>query len=740
MGDIEIVKESLIQIHELKKTKLESEQQLLDDPNIDVEDLLQRQHELEERMIKEKDWKFASYNVPLEIHIQFIIFWYEVKNWELFNILLRSALIRLKFRRYEIPYLSTVDVLMSTLKDADVPESFEKLEIDMNAANLRIELKKIRKRQQDQVNEFKNKLALSKTKSKNLEIQDPAKEESFEINENLATDEELGEIRHVFVNILLQRSKNPKNAIIDLDVIMVNENDDSQIPDGYYAVAVPIRQHEGVYEKSRTIPYIVFKRTKNNLRDEKELLSLVTDVTVISGKNPYIQPPMGFERINVDLRQTPKELANKSNLDYVYIWYRTDRDINIYERDLLLLKKLYDIDQSIKQIGTPEYNTLPESHKYLNLTYNVDLLLDLAQVNKDILSGPVGYYYWTQRKDFFEEYAHILIHEYLIPVRLRINQYVELRTQKEFSSDEEEKFTDLVYKIKSNFKDVLMKTLDWITESYNESDKEYKANKDKQSFNPFATHTRQGPITKNITIGLYFATLLEEGGEYREAIQLLRTTLNTIITLRESRISKKPEYSRNPITLLYLHLVNHRIIENKAIIDQNYKIWENIILKKERARFRESSDIEVLDEDEANEEAYEIENFENLLKNKLYKLDDQNPDQDPDILLKVSPFVQDQLYTNYDEYLNDLHIDVLVNLYRCEIKLGQELEVINSQTNKLLAKQGLQTEEDAETTELETTLSSKFKTKYSVNMSKARKEFKQLNQSYKETGKICKSA
>lgn len=74
MGDIEIVKESLIQIHELKKTKLESEQQLLDDPNIDVEDLLQRQHELEERMIKEKDWKFASYNVPLEIHIQFIIF------------------------------------------------------------------------------------------------------------------------------------------------------------------------------------------------------------------------------------------------------------------------------------------------------------------------------------------------------------------------------------------------------------------------------------------------------------------------------------------------------------------------------------------------------------------------------------------------------------------------------------------------------------------------------------------
>ena len=51
---------------------------------------------------------------------------------------------RLKFRRYEVPYLATVDVLMSANKVANIPNGFEKLPRDLNQANLRIELKKLR--------------------------------------------------------------------------------------------------------------------------------------------------------------------------------------------------------------------------------------------------------------------------------------------------------------------------------------------------------------------------------------------------------------------------------------------------------------------------------------------------------------------------------------------------------------------------------------------------------------------
>ena len=310
LGDLENLKEALIQIDELKRAKREKEQILLSDPDVDVEELVQRHREMQKAMIREKDWKFASYNIPLEVHIQLIKFCYDYQKWDLFNNLLSSALVRLKYRRYEVPYLSTIDVLMSTLKEAAIPDSFEKLPTDLNSANLRIELKKIRKRKymEDEIEAGRG------SPPKKLE-----KDESLEINERLATDEELDEIKHIFVNVLLQRSKNPKNAIVEVDVAMINEDDDSAIPDGYFAVAIPIRQHEGVYEKYHKIPYILFKRTKNNLRDEEELLSLVTDIVVITGKSPDIQAPLCYHKIPVDLRQNPVDLIEATNLDYVYI-------------------------------------------------------------------------------------------------------------------------------------------------------------------------------------------------------------------------------------------------------------------------------------------------------------------------------------------------------------------------------------------------------------------------------------
>lgn len=95
-------------------------------------------------MIKEKDWKFASYNVPIEVHVEILKMCFECKLWAEFDLLLDPALIRLKFRRYEVPYLATVDVLMSSNRTANIPNGFEKIIKDLNAANLKIELKKLR--------------------------------------------------------------------------------------------------------------------------------------------------------------------------------------------------------------------------------------------------------------------------------------------------------------------------------------------------------------------------------------------------------------------------------------------------------------------------------------------------------------------------------------------------------------------------------------------------------------------
>ena len=78
--------------------------------------------------------------------------------------------------------------------------------------------------------------------------------------------------------MLLQRTKSQQNAIVGIDVVLADETVGPDIPESHFAVAVPIRQHPGAYQKSKLIPYVVFRRTANSLIDEEDSLSIVTDV------------------------------------------------------------------------------------------------------------------------------------------------------------------------------------------------------------------------------------------------------------------------------------------------------------------------------------------------------------------------------------------------------------------------------------------------------------------------------
>lgn len=143
--DVELLKQSLIQIHEKKKRDREKQELLANPPaDLNIDETLEKYRLLDLEMTKERDWKFASYNVPIEIHVELLKLCFECRMWPEFDLLLDPALIRLKFRRYEVPYLATVDVLMSANRQANIPNGFEKIPKDLNAANLKIELKKLR--------------------------------------------------------------------------------------------------------------------------------------------------------------------------------------------------------------------------------------------------------------------------------------------------------------------------------------------------------------------------------------------------------------------------------------------------------------------------------------------------------------------------------------------------------------------------------------------------------------------
>jgi hypothetical protein len=94
--------------------------------------------------------------------------------------------------------------------------------------------------------------------------------EEVDENEVIASQKELDIIQHIYVYMLLQRTKNSQNAIVGLDVVLADETMGPNLPDSHFAVAVPIRQHPGAYEKTGLIPYIVFRRTANSLIDEED--------------------------------------------------------------------------------------------------------------------------------------------------------------------------------------------------------------------------------------------------------------------------------------------------------------------------------------------------------------------------------------------------------------------------------------------------------------------------------------
>ena len=108
------------------------------------------------------------------------------------------------------------------------------------------------------------------------------------------------------------------------------------------------------------------------------------------------------------MRSTPKDLERVPNLDYVFICYKTDKLLALTERDLLIFRRLADLEKSYIEKGTPEFKNLDEYKQFLNLVYNVDMLVDLSRTIKEALLGPLGDYYLEKRADILFDISCLL--------------------------------------------------------------------------------------------------------------------------------------------------------------------------------------------------------------------------------------------------------------------------------------------------------------------------------------------
>ena len=291
------------------------------------------------------------------------------------------------------------------------------------------------------------------------------------------------------------------------------------------------------------------------------------------------------------------------------------------------------MNASIVQVSDPKYEELPEVSKNLGLVYDIEFLLDITKNTKDSLLGPVGSYYANQRNDQLNYLSSLLLKNFIFPIRKKMEHYFELKAQGELVK------TDRV-----NFKEVLLRIHQILAKN---------------------TQSKKELTLIYLISSIYLANLCEEDGDYRSGIQIMRSALSRVIETREHRIKYHVEYANNPTASMAVHLHSYKIEDTEKSKNERYKIWESLILRKERERMRAESGLALLDEDEADEEATEVDRLEKEKLAFMRFMDNLKQDQEEgegDQDFSKEKYEKGELYQYYadiDNLLNDLHIDVL---------------------------------------------------------------------------------
>ena len=103
---------------------------------------------------------------------------------------------------------------------------------------------------------------------------------------------------------------------------------------------------------------------------------------------------------------------------------------------------------------------------------------------------------------------------------------------------------------------------------------------------------------------IYLASLQEEVGEFRNAVQALRSALGKVIEFREERMKRALDSNapENATTAMSITVDNKKIGDLELKMQTIYQTWEELILRKERDRIRREQGDTPLDEDEGDEE------------------------------------------------------------------------------------------------------------------------------------------
>ena len=665
-----------------------------------------------------RNYEHSSKVVPLELHVEILKACYDNKLFKEFMELIDSINTRIKYRHVEHPYISDVDIQMSSIQYANIPNGYEKIPLDLNINNYKREIKKLREQgkyisnMDKESSQLASLVAKGNKKDKKKDAKkdakkDPKKEqkkpEKKSNEENAVPNpyEKIENLEHNFVYLLLRRSHNPNKALTNIRIVMSNDYKiKKDIKQNERAIALPVKIFkDNLYEKEQKIvlgeqstkffPYIIItKGSSQDLSDDNEKLNAIVDVFPLISNCPYATPKMNYIKIEPEItiqgkNSDPNYINYNFSHFYVNLTYLNDKSFYMIEREVEILRHLFDLENSCLdnkdkiEIPNEENNKEDYSNRqyqFLKLNYNFEKLDLLSTWIYNSIQDECGNYFLNMRSNFLYDICILIYKKYLKNFLERINY---------FNSFKDELEPNLVQEISK-----IINTL--ISQIFNTL---------------FCIHYVLTNIPhKDVIIYGYISLLL---GEYAEltgnnatGVVVLKDTIEFIEKAKEKEDIFGIDNRENKQTFTSFTCDNNKIFKLKEEIDEKYYDYVKQLNKKRRVNHRMITEqgISKADPDIINEEDFEVNYMESEYNNYLNKKEkDKSPLYDGNKIYLNDEKNKDNIKVNYSitEYENDLnciYIELIMKYYRMYIKSGEGiLEKMKMYENLKKNKKNLET-------------------------------------------------
>ena len=703
--DIDNIKNGIIEFIDRKKRDIELNSKISQNEK-DYEEILNEAiNTNNEKTIR--NYEHSSKVVPLELHVEILKACYDCKMFKEFMELIDSINTRIKYRHVEHPYISDVDIQMSSIQYANIPNGYEKIPLDLNINNYKREIKKLREtgkyisnmdKESSQLaslvakgNKKDKKKDAKKNEKKDGKKENTQKKPDKKINEENAVPnpyEKIENLEHNFVYLLLRRSHNPNKAITNIRIVMSNDYKiKKDIKPNERAIALPVKIFkDNLYEKEQKIvlgeqstkffPYIIItKGSSPDLSDDNEKLNAIVDVFPLISNCPYAEPRMNYIKIEPEItiqgkNSDPNYINYNFSHFYVNLTYLTDKNFYMIEREVEILRHLFDLENScldnkdkieVPNEEKPNEDYFLRQYKFLQLNYSFEKLDLLSTWIYNSIQDECGNYFLHNRSNFLYDICILIYKKYLKNFLERIDYFISFKEELE---------TNLVQEI-SQVIDSLQS----------------------QIFNTlFCIHYVLTNIPhKDVIIYGYISLLLgeyaEKTGNNATGVVVLKDTLDFIEKTKEKENIFGIDNRENKQTFTCFTCDNNKIFKLKGEIDAKYDEYVKKINKKRRVNYRLITEqgISKADPDIINEEDFEVNYMENEYSNYLNK---KEKEKDPSKTNIKSPLYDgkkvylddiknnDNIKVNYSitEYennLNCIYIELIMKYYRMYIKSGE---------------------------------------------------------------------